>query len=112
MQKYNNIILSYFAGFGTNNTSQISENFHIEVVLSDWIDTWVGRDDVVEAIRELLNKVSIIIVPEKIFWSQDDDGIVATCMIDIHAGNVHDKVVDVIEMTHEGTIKKITAYKQ
>jgi hypothetical protein len=112
MQRYNNIILSYFAGFGMNNIAQISENFHRDIVLNDWIDTWTGRDHVEKAIGDLLNQVSIIIVPEKIFWSEDENSIVATCMIDIYAGNAHDKVVDIIEMTHEGSIKKVTAYKQ
>lgn len=111
-QRHINTVLSYFAGFGTNNIEQISKNFTRDVILIDWIDTWTGKEDVTEAIQSLLDKVSIIIVPEKIFWSIDDTGIVATCMIDIYAGNSHDKVVDIIHLNHAGNIQSITAYKQ
>ena len=111
-QRHINTILSYFAGFGTNNITQISKDFSREIILTDWIDTWTGKSDVTEAIQSLLDKVSIIIVPEKIIWSSDDSGIYATCMIDIYAGNSHDKVVDIIQLSHAGNIVSINAYKQ
>lgn len=111
-QRHLNTVLSYFSGFGSNNISQISRDFTPDVMLIDWIDTWTGKPEVTEAIQSLLDKVSIIIVPEKIFWSTDDTGIIATCMIDIYAGNSHDKVVDIIHLSHTGNIISITAYKQ
>lgn len=107
-----NTVLSYLSGFGTANIEQISRDFNKDVILTDWIDTWTGKPEVIEAIQSLLDKVSIIIVPEKIFWSTDDTGTIATCMIDIYAGNSHDKVVDIIHLNHAGNIQSITAYKQ
>jgi hypothetical protein len=111
-QRHVNTILSYFAGFGASDIDKISKDFSREIILTDWIDTWTGKSEVTEAIQSLLDKVSIIIVPEKIIWSSDDSGIFATCMIDIYAGNSRDRVVDIIHLNHAGNIMSINAYKQ
>jgi hypothetical protein len=106
-----NKLTSYFAGFAAKDLTQISENFSEDVFLADWVGSWSGKEEVKNAIQDII-KNDIFIVPEKFYFSYDGDGIVVTCFIDIYINNERLKVVDIVKMTDEGEIKSINAYKR
>ena len=111
MEEHFNKLISYFAGFGSKNLSQISENFSDDVSLKDWTGSWSGKEKTEEAISSIL-LLDIYIVPREIRMSHQTAGIVATCVIDIYVDRERTEAVDIIKMTNEGEIKSINAYKR
>ena len=115
-QDLNNIILSYFAGFGKNDISQITRDFDKNVTLTDWEVDCTGIEEVRSAIEKILSNGKISIYPENIFYSKSGEYTFATCLITIEVKGaigapVVVKVVDVITMRW-GRIQSIKAYKQ
>jgi hypothetical protein len=90
IQSCNNLILTYFSGFGKKNVDQITSTLSEYVSLTDWNSHWSGYESVRGAILDLLEENSSInITPVSIHYSSTRSNVLATCVIDINTVNRH-----------------------
>ena len=121
-------VLQYFKDFSNQNIEALSEMFSEDIHLCDWNIDVEGKENVLDAIKEIYSNVKYITVKPVYFYSNDKDWF--ACEIVIDGENAEAKqevdddgntqmtltwtleVVDVIHMNKEGKIESIKAYKR
>lgn len=117
-QQLTNVVLPYFAGFAEKNLTKITENFHPNIVLSDWNGTWESVTKVSETIKKMIAENDIYIFPSSLHFSYlSSHSANVICVLDLW---VNEKtrldVVDVISLMEisdsNWMITKVEAYKK
>lgn len=114
---YVNICNEYFRAFSDKNLDRLSEMFHDEVYLRDWEILANGKEEVLEANKDIFDSVdNIVVIAEN--QGLEFDGINNTTHvfneIEIHINNGEERldVVDIIEIEIKtGLIKSVRAFK-
>ena len=104
------LVTKYFEDFSNKDLEKLSDFFSEEITLQDWDILAVGKQNVLEANKNIFNSVDTIVVNLNELYIDDN---VATCIIEIVINNEETlKVIDVIKIDTNGKIKEISAYKQ
>ena len=105
------IINEYFEHFAHRDIERLSELYAEDVILKDWIDSFEGKENVLNANKELFKNASSISVQVKDICSS---GWTFACQIRINltiAGfDQFFDVVDVIKINEHNKIQSIEAY--
>lgn len=123
-----NTVLQYFKDFSNQNLEGLAESFAEDIHLCDWNIDVSGKENVLDAIKDIYSNVKYITVKPVYFYSNDKDWF--ACEIVIDGENAEAKqeldddgntqmtltwsleVVDVIHINKEGKITSIKAYKR
>jgi len=123
-----NTVLQYFKDFSNQNIEGLAESFAEDIHLCDWNIDVEGKENVLDAIKDIYSNVKYITVKPVYFYSNDKDWF--ACEIVIDGENAEAKqevdddgntqmtltwsleVVDVIHINTEGKITSIKAYKR
>jgi hypothetical protein len=108
--KYKNELIKYFKSFSDKNIDLLSEMFSDEIELTDWNISAIGKDEVIEANRNIFNSVNNIQITPINFYLKSDFSYAAHISIVID-GIENLNVIDVIEFGDDGLILSINAYK-
>ena len=104
------LVTKYFENFSNKDLEKLSDIFSEEITLQDWDILAEGKQNVLEANKNIFNSVDSISVNLNELYIDDN---VATCIIEIVINNEETlKVIDVIKIDTDGKIKEISAYKQ
>lgn len=104
------LVTKYFEDFSNKDLEKLSDIFSEEITLQDWDILAVGKQNVLEANKNIFNSVDTIAVNLNELYIDDN---IATCIIEIVINNEETlKVIDVIKIDTNGKIKEISAYKQ
>ena len=104
------LVIKYFEDFSNKDLAKLSDIFSEKIRLQDWDILAVGKQNVLEANKNIFNSVDTISVNLKELYI---DKNVATCIIEIVINNEETlKVIDIIKIDTNGKIKEISAYKQ
>ena len=104
------LVTKYFEDFSNKDLEKLSDIFSEEITLQDWDIHAEGKQNVLEANKNIFNSVDTISVNLNELYIDDN---VATCIIEIVINNEETlKVIDVIKIDTNGKIKEISAYKQ
>jgi len=104
------LVTKYFEDFSNKDLEKLSDIFSEEITLQDWDILAEGKQNVLEANKNIFNSVDIISVNLNELYIDDN---VATCIIEIVINNEETlKVIDIIKINTDGKIKEISAYKQ
>jgi hypothetical protein len=104
------LVIKYFEDFSNKDLEKLSDIFSEEITLQDWDILAEGKQNVLEANKNIFNSVDTISVNLNELYIDDN---VATCIIEIVINNEETlKVIDVIKIDTDGKIKEISAYKQ
>ena len=114
---YVNICNEYFRAFSDKNLDRLSEMFHDDVYLRDWEILANGKEEVLDANKNILDSVdNIVVITEN--QGLEFNGINHTMEvfneIEIHINDGEEKldVVDIIEIELKtGLIKSVRAFK-
>jgi hypothetical protein len=99
--------LHYFESWGNKEIDSLKDLFADSIELRDWTNTWIGKDNVVNANLEIfkLNEIKLTVI------NVDVCSKTSYCQLEIIVNGDLLKVLDVIEFNEENLISKITAYK-
>jgi|GEM_PF-1667509 len=108
-----NFAKKYLAAFAAKDLDQLDQLYADDVVLSDWLATTKGKEQVLIANKHLFNNCDLISIHiqnvaynnKTIFVNFDMILIAGKEKIDL-------SVVDIIEINDIGKIKTITAFKK
>lgn len=104
------LVTKYFEDFSNKDLEKLSDIFSDEITLQDWDILAEGKQNVLEANKNIFNSVDTISVNLNQLYIDDN---VATCIIEIVINNKETlKVIDIIKIDTDGKIKEISAYKQ
>ena len=104
------LVIKYFENFSNKDLEKLSDILSEKVTLQDWDILAEGKQNVLEANKNIFNSVDTISVNLNELYIDDN---VATCIIEIVINNEETlKVIDVIKIDTDGKIKEISAYKQ
>ena len=104
------LVIKYFENFSNKDLEKLSDILSEKVTLQDWYILAEGKQNVLEANKNIFNSVDTISVNLNELYIDDN---VATCIIEIVINNEETlKVIDVIKIDTDGKIKEISAYKQ
>ncbi len=104
------LVIKYFEDFSNKDLAKLSDIFSEKIRLQDWDILADGKQNVLEANKNIFNSVDTISVNLKELYI---DKNVATCIIEIVINNEETlKVIDIIKIDTNGKIKEISAYKQ
>ena len=104
------LVTKYFEDFSNKDLEKLSDIFSEEITLQDWDIHAEGKQNVLEANKNIFNSVDTISVNLNQLYIDDN---VATCIIEIVINNKETlKVIDIIKIDTDGKIKEISAYKQ
>lgn len=104
------LVTKYFEDFSNKDLEKLSDIFSDEITLQDWDILVEGKQNVLEANKNIFNSVDTISVNLNQLYIDDN---VATCIIEIVINNKETlKVIDIIKIDTDGKIKEISAYKQ
>jgi len=104
------LVIKYFEDFSNKDLAKLSDIFSEKIRLQDWDILADGKQNVLEANKNIFNSVDTIFVNLKELYI---DKNVATCIIEIVINNEETlKVIDIIKIDTNGKIKEISAYKQ
>jgi len=104
------LVTKYFEDFSNKDLEKLSDIFSEEITLQDWDILAEGKQNVLEANKNIFNSVDTISVNLNELYIDDN---VATCIIEIVINNEETlKVIDIIKIDTDGKIKEISAYKQ
>ena len=104
------LVTKYFEDFSNKDLEKLSDIFSDEITLQDWDIFAEGKQNVLEANKNIFNSVDTISVNLNQLYIDDN---VATCIIEIVINNKEKlKVIDIIKIDTDGKIKEISAYKQ
>ena len=104
------LLTKYFEDFSNKDLEKLSDIFSEEITLQDWDIHAEGKQNVLEANKNIFNSVDTISVNLNQLYIDDN---VATCIIEIVINNEETlKVIDIIKIDTDGKIKEISAYKQ
>lgn len=99
-------VLVYFELWANKQIDELEKLFSDDIVLKDWTNKWFGKQEVVDANKEIFKndiKLSVMKI--------DVSSNTAFCQIYINVNGETISVLDVIEFNDNNLIKKITAYK-
>ncbi len=96
----------YFQAFASKDVAKLSELYSDEINLIDWVGTWVGSKNVLDANKELFKNDFELKVLDTI---QHDNRTFNTILIEIGGETL--EVVDVIKFDKDFKIEYIRAYK-
>ena len=103
----------YFREFNNKNLNELIGLYSPDVVLTDWVDEWVGRDTVLMANKDFFKNDFTIIVENSVVSVDNDMNMIKVSndiVIEINGETI--KAVDDILFTHSNKIYSITAYKR
>ena len=104
------LVTKYFKDFSNKDLEKLSDIFSEEITLQDWDILAEGKQNVLEANKNIFNSVDTISINLNELYIDDN---VATCIIEIVINNEETlKVIDIIKIDTDGKIKEISAYKQ
>ena len=105
-----NLITTYFQAFSNKNIQKLERLFSNEVILKDWDIFAEGKEEVLEANKNIFNSVDSISAELNELYV---DGLTAVCVIEITINKQELlKVVDIIKFNDEKKIIEVSAYKQ
>lgn len=96
----------YFEAFTSKDLTKLSEIYSDGINLIDWVGTWVGKKDVLNANKELFKNEFELKVLDSI---QYENRTFNTLVIEIGGQSI--EVVDVIKFNKDFEIEYIRAYK-
>jgi hypothetical protein len=96
----------YFQAFASKDLETLSEIYSENINLIDWVGTWVGSKNVLEANKELFKNDFQLKVLDTI---QHDSRTFNTILIEIGGESL--EIVDVIKFDKDFKIEYIRAYK-
>lgn len=96
----------YFEAFASKDLNKLSELYSDGVNLVDWVDSWVGKNNVLKANKQLFENEFKLYVLDSI---QHDSRTFNTIVIEIGGETL--PVVDVIKFNKDFEIEYIRAYK-
>ena len=116
------VITDYFKNFSDKNIDALADMYAENVSLTDWIDVHNGKENVLNANKQLFSNASSIDVsilntyPRS--WEELNDGsfgwqeVVCQIRIDLTVGGFDQffNVIDVIRLDKDNKIKSIEAY--
>ena len=116
------VITDYFKNFSDKNIDALADMYAENVSLTDWIDVHSGKENVLNANKELFSNASSIDVsilntyPSS--WEELNDGsfgwqeVACQIRIDLTVGGFDQffNVIDVIRLDKDNKIKSIEAY--
>ena len=104
------LVTKYFEDFSNKDLQKLSDIFSEEITLQDWDILAEGKQNVLEANKNIFNSVDTISVNLNELYIDDN---VATCIIEIVINNeVTLKVRDIIKIDTEGNLHERSADKQ
>ena len=104
------LVTKYFEDFSNKDLEKLSDIFSEEITLQDWDIFAEGKQNVLEANKNIFDSVDTISVNLNELYIDDN---VASCIVEIVINNEETlKVIDVIKIDTNGKIKEISAYKQ
>ena len=104
------LVKSYFEMFSKKDIQGLEGLFSDEVILQDWNILAKGKEEVVEANKNIFNSVESISVTLNDVYLE---GSVAICLIEILINNQENlKVIDLIKFNSKNKIIEVSAYKQ
>ena len=104
------LVTKYFEDFSNKDLEKLSDIFSEEITLQDWDIFAEGKQNVLEANKNIFDSVDTISVNLNELYIVDN---VASCIVEIVINNEETlKVIDVIKIDTNGKIKEISAYKQ
>ena len=104
------LVTKYFEDFSNKDLEKLSDIFSEEIILQDWDILAEGKQNVLEANKNIFNSVDTISINLNEIYIDDS---VATCIIEIVINDEETlKVIDIIKIDNDGKIKEISAYKQ
>lgn len=112
MKQNESTVMSYFKYFQEGNMEELSKLYHDDIHLVDWNGEWNGKEDVLKMNKELFEsdlwryRVIVTDVEQPEFMDSR-----LYCKIAITIGNDVLKILDVIDLSTNGKIIKIEAYK-
>ena len=104
------LVTKYFEDFSNKDLEKLSDIFSDEITLQDWDINAEGKENVLEANKNIFNSVDTISANLNELYI---DNNVATCLIEIVINNEETlKVIDIIKIDTNRKIIEISAYKQ
>ncbi len=104
-------VLQYFKNFSNQNIEALAESFSEDIHLCDWNIDVEGKENVINAIKDIYNSVDRITVKPVYFYSNDVNWFACEIIIVIGEDTTLE-VVDVIHINDKGLIESIKAYKR
>ena len=104
-------VLQYFKDFSNQNIEALAEMFSEDIHLCDWNIDVYGKENVINAIKDIYNSVDSITIKPVYFYSNDKDWFACEILIVIGEDTTLE-VVDVIHINGKGLIESIKAYKR
>jgi hypothetical protein len=98
--------LNYFEAFGQKDINALSNMFSSDIILTDWLGEYVGKEKVLEANLEIFKNDFEIILD-----ALDTISKISYARFRIIIGGETIKGIDVIEYNKNKLIKRVTAYK-
>jgi limonene-1,2-epoxide hydrolase len=108
-----NFVKKYLAAFAAKDIDTLDEVYADDVVLSDWLETTSGKEQVLIANKHLFNNYEMISIHIQNVAYNNKTIFVNFDLILINGREKVDlSVVDIIEINNLGKIKSITAFKK
>jgi len=114
---YVNICNEYFRAFSDKNLDRLSEMFHDDVYLRDWEILANGKEEVLDANKNIfdsVDKIEVITENQGLEFNGINDTTEVFNEIEIHINDGEERlvVVDIIEIElKSGLIKSVRAFK-
>lgn len=102
-------MFKYFDLFSNKKIEELSELFSDDIILKDWDINSSGKDNVLESIKNIFEKINSISISLNEYYEDNNNSI---CEITLDADNNKINIVDIITFDETGKIQKINAYKQ
>ena len=103
----------YFKSFNEKNLNVLSTIYSPNVILTDWVGEWIGKDNVLHENRKLFqNEFTLTLENTKLFFDEDMgmNRTINDIVIEINGETI--KAVDDILFNSNNKIYSITAYKR
>lgn len=111
---YRKKLTEYFQTFSNQDLDGLSEMFSDDVILVDWEINANGKEEVLEANKNIFQSVdTILVVPY--FYYEGEEAYAIEIDVIVNAGQETEEtlqVVDIISFNNEGLIQSIEAYKR
>jgi hypothetical protein len=108
--KYKTELENYFENFSNKNISKLEEMFSQDITLKDWNISVSGKENVLDANKNIFDSVESIKVTPIAFYSNSDTSYAVRILILVNqTENLN--VIDVIDFDDSGLIKSIVAFK-
>ena len=108
--KYKEKLVKYFELFSNKNILELEKMFSKDINLIDWNITAYGKQEVVDANKNIFNSVDTIRVTPIAFYSNSDTSYAILISIEVNQSEKLN-VIDVISFDDKGLINSIVAFK-